>query len=361
MNKTFNVAFIVSGLLLLIFNSAIHSQEVVNNSDKSLNPEAGRVLRLEKVFEIKDEPGEFYFRWPNSLLLDSQENLSVLDEDQLLKFSPEGTFVRNLYKKGQGPGEISTRYQMVSYFIHQDELFVYDGVAKILHFGGDGKLIKEITQTAGRFSELLGMSDDGFYMRYQTPALQGNPDFREIDNQIHLLSLDGSSAEKILGFTSKIYSGPNFGMDWDKYSHLFNPNDGSLYVTHTCEYQIVKADLKLGKKIVSFNRDYPRVKFVIPEGSESFYEKFNPPKKKFENDVLGMYLNNNNLWVKTSTVDKDKGILFDVFDPQGRYLDSFYLNINGDLELADGDHIFITERDEEENISIKKLKILNSS
>lgn len=356
-----SVKIIITGLLLLIFNSAIHSQEVVNNSDKPLNPEAGRVLRFEIVFEIKDEPGEFYFRWPNNFLLDSQENLFVLDVNQLLKFSPGGKFIRNLYKKGQGPGEISTRFQMVSYFILKDELYVYDGVAKIIHMDGDGKLIEEITQTAGRFFQLLGMSDNGFYMRYQTPAFQGNPGFKEIDNQIHLLSSDGSSAEKILGFPSKIYSGPGFGMDWDRYSHLFNPNDGSLYVTHTCEYQIVRADLNEGKVIVSFNREYPRVKFIIPEHSKSFYEKYNPPKKKFENDVLGMYLNNNNLWMKTSTVDKDKGMLFDVFDPQGRFLDSFYLDISGDIELADGDHIFITERDEEENISIKKLKILNSS
>jgi len=238
-------------------------------------------------------------------------------------------------------------------------LYIYDGVAKILHVDGDGKLIKEITQNAGRFFQLLGISDKGFYMRYQTSAFQEKAGFHEIDNQIHLLSFDGSSADEIIGFPSQIYSGPGFGMDWDKYAHLFNQNDGSLYVTHSCEYKIVRSDLNERKIIVSFNREYPRVKFVITEGMKSFHEKYNPPKKKFENDVVKMFLNNNYLWIKTSTAKKDKGKLFDEFDSKGRYSDSFYLNISGKLELADGNHIYITERDEEENISIKKLKILN--
>jgi len=110
---------IIICLLILFFYSAIHSQEMIKNSDKPLNSEAGRILKLEEVFEIKDEPGEFYFAWPRSFLLDSQGCLYVLDEDQLLKFSPEGVLINNLYKKGQGPGEISTRYQMVSYFIYR--------------------------------------------------------------------------------------------------------------------------------------------------------------------------------------------------------------------------------------------------
>ncbi|MCJ7582079.1 MAG: hypothetical protein MUP98_16325 [Candidatus Aminicenantes bacterium] len=324
-----------------------------------MNSEAGRILKLEVVFEIKDEPGEFFFAWPRSFCLDSQKNLFILDEDQLLKFSPDGKLIGNFYKKGQGPGEISTRYQMVSYVIHKDELYVYDGVAKILHMDNDGKVISEIKQTAGRFFQLVGIAGNRFYMRYQTSARGETEGFLEIENQIHLLSPDGSSAEKIIGFFSKIYSGPSFGMDWDKYAQLFNQNDASLYVTHSCEYKIVRSDLNEGKIILSYNREYPRIKFVLPENSQSFYEKYNPPKKKFENDVLKMYLNNDKLWIKTSTVKKDKGKLFDVFDSKGHYTDSFYLNISGGLELVDGEYLYITERDEEENISVKKLKILN--
>jgi hypothetical protein len=346
-------------ILALILLSPIWAQEIIENPEKPLSNNSGRVLKLQEVSIIKDEPEEFYFAWPNSFCLDSQENLFILDEDQLLKFSPEGKFIGNFYKKGQGPGEISTRFQMVSYVIYKDELYIYDGVAKILHMNNEGKAIDEIKQTAGRFFQLVGIANKGYYMRYQTSAHSETEGFLEIENQIHLLSPDGSAAEKIIGFFSQIYSGPRFGMDWDKYSHVFSQNDGSLYVTHSCEYRVVQSDLNEGKIIVTFNREYPRVKFVIPENMKDFYEKYDPPKKKFENDILNMYLNRENLWVKTSTAEKDKGILFDVFDSRGRFLDCFYLNIDGELELADGRYLYITERDEEENISIKKLKILN--
>ena len=346
-------------ILLLHTFSFATSQEMIKNSNIPLNSEGGRILKLEEVFELKDEPDKFFFAWPRNFCLDSQENLFILDEDQLLKFSPEGRFMGNFYKKGQGPGEISTRYQMVSYVIHKDELYVYDGVARIIHMDNEGKVLDEIKQTAGRYFQLVGIADKGFYMRYQTSARGETEGFLEIENQIFLLSPDGSFAKKIIGFFSQVYSGPNFGMDWDKYSNLFNQIDGSLYVTHSCEYKIVRADLNEGKIMVSFNREYPRIKYVIPEDMEDFYKKYNPPKKKFENDVIKMYLNKNKLWIKTSTAKKDTGILFDVFDSQGRYLDSFNLDINGELQLAAGDYLYITERDEEENILIKKLKILN--
>jgi hypothetical protein len=347
-------------LSFLLINGQLLAQESIENPAIPLNRNAGRTLELETEYEIRDDSGEFYFRWPTKFCLDSQGCLYILDEDQLLQFSPEGKFIKNLYKKGQGPGEISSRFQMVSYFISDDKLYIYDGVAKIITMDREGNLVKEIKQTAGRFFELLGLSEEGFYLRYQTPVPRGNPGFKEIENQIHLVSFDGSSSEKIIGSTSRVYSGPSFGMDWDKYMHRFSQNDGSLYVSHSCEYKIIRSDLAARKKVISFNRDYPRVKYVMPDHLKSFYKKYDPPKKKFENDVSGLFLCNDNLWVQTSTSDNKKGILFDVFDSQGRYVDNFYLKLNGNLMLTDGDHIYVTERDEEENISIKKYVILNA-
>jgi hypothetical protein len=52
-------------------------------------------------------------------------------------------------------------------------------------------------------------------------------------------------------------------------------------------------------------------------------------------------------------------MLFDVFDPQGRFLDSFYLNVDGSLALADGGFIYVTEKDKDESILVKKYKVLN--
>lgn len=347
-------------LLALIMVASGFSQELIRNSAKPLNPQAGRILKLEPVFEISDASGEFFFKYPYKFDMDDRGNLYILDEDQLLKFSPEGKFVRNFYKKGQGPGELASPFQMVSFSCVRSSIFVYNGVGKIIQFDGEGKLVNEVKQTAGEFFTLFGMNENGYFMQGQTNAPRGGPaGFKEIESTAHLVSLDGSSAEKIMGFTSRIYQGPNFGMDWDNYFQVFNPADGSLYVSRTCEYKVVRADLLKRKIVASFTRDYPRVNFVIPDSAKSFYEKVNPPKKDFENDIRALYTCDNNVWVKTSTTVKDKGMLFDVFDPQGRFLDSFYLNVDGSLALARGGFIYVTEKNKEENILIRKYKVLN--
>lgn len=359
LKKTRLMPYVCLLLVLLFLNHKIPAQDIIQNPEQPLSPNAGRILEFEKEYEIRDDAGEFYFRWPQKFCLDVRGYLYVLDEDQLLQFSPEGKFLRNFYKKGQGPGEISSPFQMVSYVISGENLYIYDGMAKIITLDSEGDLIEEIKQTAGRFFELLGASDEGFYLRHQTSAFSGTVGLNELETQIHLVSLDGSTAKNLIGFKHRIYSGPNFGMEWDNYMHCFNRHDGFLYVTHTCEYRIERVDLAKGADYISFSRDYPRVKYVMKEHLKSFYERYDPPKKKFENDVAGLFVCGENLWVKTSTQVEEKGIQFDVFDSRGRFIDSFYLNVDRELQLADGDSIYVTERDDEENIVLVKYRVLN--
>jgi hypothetical protein len=353
------IAGILSGLLLA---ASVFSQELIRNPAAPLHPDSGRVLKLELVFEISDSSGDFFFKYPNQLRLDDQKCLYILDNDELLQFSPQGKFVRNLYKKGQGPGEIGTSSSMVSFITSLNEVFVYDGVGKIIHFDGSGALAGEVKQTAGRLFRLYGMGKTGFFMQGQTNAPRsGGAAFKEIKTQAFLVSLDGTTKENILEFSSRIFEGPGFGMDWDSYKQVFNPRDGSLYVSQTCEYRVVKADLYKKQIVTSFTRNYPRVKFSLPDFMKDFYKKHNPPMKDFENDISEMFLCGDDLWVKTSTTEKDKGALFDVFDQRGRFLDSFYLNKDYQLALADGKFIYVTTHDREGNILIRKYEILNGA
>jgi hypothetical protein len=350
----------LSIILSLLLTAAVFPQELIRNTAKPLNPEAGRVLKLEPVFVISDASGEFYLKYAYRFGLDDRAFLYVLDQEQLLKFSPEGKFIANLYKKGQGPGEIASPFQMVSFFCHGDGLYVYNGMDKIIHFDAEGTPAQEIKQTAGRFFQLFGECDQGYYMIGQAGnLLRGVTGFNEIETSVHLLSPDGGSAEKVAGFTSRVYNGPGFGMDWDNFMFIFNRGDGSLYATQTCEYKIVKADLSRRKTVMAFTRDYPRIPYVIKEYEKDFYEKYKPPRKEFENDIAELFVCGGNVWARTSTTDKDKGVLFDVFDPQGRFLDCFYLSSGLTLRLADGEFLYVTEKDKDENILLKKYRVLN--
>jgi hypothetical protein len=345
------------GLVLIGFVSA---QELVRNPGRPLNPDGGRTLRLEPIYTIRGDTGEFFFKFPYRFDLDASGCLYVLDKDQLLKFTPEGGFAGNRLKKGQGPGEMASPFQMISFFTRGDELYVYDGTSKIAHFDPTGRLVDEVRQTAGRFFELIGLADEGFLMRGQTDvSMSGPAGFKEIETSVHLVSRDGRIAKKIAGFTSRVYEGSGFGMDWDNYLQAYDRRDGSLYVSRTCEYQVLRADLSSAAPPVAFTRQYPRAPFVMSVSEKDFYEKFKPPVKDFANDIAALYVGGEGVWVKTSTVTKEKGALYDVFAPGGRFVDSFYFGAARDLALAAPPFVIVIERDAEENILLKKYRILN--
>jgi len=353
--------FVILSFFFLL-NSMALAQEFIENPEKPSSENAGRVLQLEEVFRITDESGDFYFSAPVNLKVDSEGNFFIIDENQILKFSADGKFLKNLFKKGQGPGEISTRYHWgLSYFLLNDEIILHDSDGnKIIRMDDEGNLIEEIKLKTTRLQKMYGPTDQGFIFMNESPANIGPTGFRDVDMSIILVPKDGNTSRTIMIFPKKIYSGKNFGMDWDKFFALFDSKNQQIFVSHTGEYKIVSADLNTGQVIKSFNRKYSRAKYVIPEGLKKFYEKSNikRPERKYENDILGLFFHKNHLWVKTSTKDEKKGVLFDVFSREGKYIDSFHLDLKGELMAVQEDCIFVSEKDEVENIQIVKYKII---
>ena len=354
---------ILSSFLLL--SSMTLAQEFIENPERPLSKNAGRVLQLEEIFRITDESGDFYFSAPVNLKVDSEGNFFIIDESQILKFSADGKFLKNLFKKGQGPGEISTRYHWgLSYFLIKDEIFLHDpGANKIIRMDDEGNLIEEIKLKTSRLQRMYGPTDEGFIFMHESPANIGPTGIKDVDVSIILASKDGSTSRTIMVFPKKVYGGREFGMDWAPFYCLLESDAQKLFVCHTCEYRIVLADLGKGQVIKKFNRKYSRIKHTMTESQKQFYQRLNikPPERKYENDILGLFFHNNHLWVKTSTKDEKKGVLFDVFSREGKYIDSCYINLKGELMAVQGDFIFVSEKDEDENIQIVKYRISNTT
>ena len=70
---------ILSSFFLL--SSMAFAQEFIENPEKPSSENAERVLQLEEVFRITDESGDFYFRGPHSLVVDTHDNFYVIDEN----------------------------------------------------------------------------------------------------------------------------------------------------------------------------------------------------------------------------------------------------------------------------------------
>jgi len=185
---------------VLIFNSGIYAQEVIENPEKPLSKNAGRVLNLEEVFRITDESGDFYFSFPLNLKEDSEGNLFIIDENQFLKFSADGKYLKNLFIKGQGPGEIATRnHSGLSYFILKDDIFLYDRSGnKIIHMDGEGNLIEEIKLKITRLNEIFGPGDKEFIFLKESRIDRGKSGFQDVDMSIIAVSKDGSSSKNVL-------------------------------------------------------------------------------------------------------------------------------------------------------------------
>jgi hypothetical protein len=62
--------------------------------------------------------------------------------------------------------------------------------------------------------------------------------------------------------------------------------------------------------------------------------------------------------VATSTNDKAKGRLIDVFDEEGHFVDSFYLGAGRMLMAVGEGCIFYQEKREDETITIAKCRIV---
>ncbi len=101
-------ACVLTALMLLSF-SAMLSAQIVENPAKPKAANAGRVVTPTEVLSISDEGrSDYYFKYPQQLATAPDGSLFVIDENQLLWFGPDGAFERNLFKKGQGPGEMAS-------------------------------------------------------------------------------------------------------------------------------------------------------------------------------------------------------------------------------------------------------------
>ena len=107
MRKT--VRFIAPALVLVIALIVARQGfgQIIENPAKPKAANAGRVIVPQEVVAISDEgTSAYYFKWPAELRIGPNGSLIVTDDGQILHFDAKGMFLRNLFKKGQGPGEM---------------------------------------------------------------------------------------------------------------------------------------------------------------------------------------------------------------------------------------------------------------
>jgi len=352
------------------------SAQVIDNPAKPKAENAGRMIAPREVLAIEDDGTNFFFKYPYNLKTGPDGSIFICDREQLLQFDKNGRFLRNLFKKGQGPGEMSG--VAASAFPEPDGIAVQTrDPSKIIWFDGYGRLRKEVTLTPkSRIGSFLGKAGDlWMFEGYDIPRKTGEPGYIEVPHRIVIWNEKTSEWSDSASFDVTSFamsSGNSAGMfSVARFSPAFL-GDSLLAVCHTQEYLIKIFDVSVGRVIREFRRDYRR---VPPPPLKPGQTKprinlngkiYEPPELKYAVDVSHLQIRGDRLWVFTSTVEKNKGMLIDVFAREGIFLDSFYLHLpEAGIEAfrnpwtcaLSGDFLYAVERTEAETYVLKKYAL----
>lgn len=358
---------VLTFLIILMFSISIVSfQDIIENTENPLNPNAGRVLKIEEVFRISDESGEFYFKHPRNLKVSPDGTIFISDENQLIKFDDHGNFKQNFFKKGQGPGEFT---YIGNYCFNDENIIIHNPMPnKLVWLDYDGKLLNEYTiqhKLPGGLNFVVFYS--GYYfIKYEIPYTDGK--FELVDSPQILLSISESEdkLKELISFPIKFYAigwqGKGASMIGLSELNILPFKEKFLFVSHSGEYLIKLYDMENEKIIRSFKRDYKRVKPPKDYRSVKLFgsagKSYSIPRPDYLNDINNLLILDGLLWVQTSTKDKEKGSLIDVYDFDGKFVDSFFVNLNGMILATDRDSLFVLEKNEDELFSIVKYRVI---
>lgn len=318
-------------LLALFWVSSLPAQDIIRNPSKPAGKAPNNPLELLEVLRIKDTGDKFYFSGSPggfaSLGMDADGYIFVQSgKDQILKFTPEGNFIKNIVRGGQGPGEVS---QYFSFLAGDEDVFVMDyGQDRIIRLTTDGQLIHQ-WRPLRSYNDFLGILRDGLiFTRSDYPPLEERKGkLMDVPHEVLRISQDGSKEDLVHTYRVLRFLGQGYAASWAPFHAALSDDGRHLFVNHTAEYEISMLDIETGKIVRTFSRKYKRIRHVPFRGEAEFNKKYNF-KKPYEPDINGLYVLGGRLWVKTSTEDKGKGTLFDVYSYDGVYQDAFFLNKN---------------------------------
>lgn len=352
MKKAFLVGF---GFFVLILWPRADAQTVIDNPAKPLNPKAGRVVTLKEELRIADTGEGYYFKSPYGIKAAPDGSIFVQDgHQQLLQFDPQGHFIRNFLKIGQGPGEMT---QLMNFLLTPEHVIMFGGPLKILHMDYKGQVMKELGLPKGTmFRELLNYRNGTYYFyEDKRPRLEGGAKWMDVSQAIVAVSDEGNTVADLASFPSRRFVTvlPGGVTSQTLFSSLIIVlfGDTKYLLTHSPEYLAKLFDVDKKEVVCQFRRNYKRVK--RPSGLTGGVRGpggAGPEPPEYLNDITGLHVTGDQFFVQTSTVDKKNGILMDVFNSEGRYIDNFYLKYsNKDLEPRNpgkrltfaGDYVFI--------------------
>lgn len=378
-------------IFTLSFTQRITAADVIDNPAQPVTgthaKQIDRIVKLTEAFRISDTGGDFFLKKPTKIRVAPDGSIYVMDYSQtaIVKFNARGEFLTRMVNKGEGPGELANLY---GFWLGNNEIIAAGFMpVKVIDMDLKGKLIKEFRVNGTEyFFNFMGRFGGKYYF-YIDPLERGEG--LKI-TQIRLVSADEKGVITKTGLTFPVkrvlhstqrteksaISGKTHLFVNIETAHITRFNytltaDNYMYLTTDERYLIYQYDFEKDRVVKKFRRQYIPVSYT-PNPNDEFVNS--PEFKalyKWEHyaDVQRLLADGVRVWALTSTVDKTRGILVDVFDARGTYIDRFYLQIPT-LEYPDDkvvEHLYYyngflytIEPDDEDNPNIVKYKVENS-
>lgn len=312
------------------------------------------VFNLEEELSIGEAEGreEYMFSDIRTLVVDEAGRIYVLDwkEIHVKVFDQNGTYIRTIGKKGQGPGEF---IMPLSVFItHQNELAVNDYRSRLAIFSLEGEFKKNI-QIAKVGLSSISIDSEGNMVGHVIVREEENPryELKKFDSELNYLHSLGSSP---LPSASPSGFNPFGGI----ISFRIDNND-QVICGYPEDYEITIFD-KEGNHKRKIIKDYDPVEITeeemkevtegIPPDIKISIPKYHSAYQWFTIDDEGR------IFVMTNEkVEEGDGYCYDVFDSEGKFIAKIPLKIRPYV-LKRG-NLYTVEEDEEGFLMVKRYKV----
>jgi len=331
---------------------------------------AGGVI-LKENFVIEEDPDHYYFKSPSNPVINEDGYLIVSDENQILVFDPERKFVGNIYKAGEGPGEIKG---LAGIWPGKYTIFVFSkSPGKMILFNYQADFLKEIFLPRNLYkSTFLNFFNNKFYFT-EEEYRNTQKGIAVMNTIVRLFSFDMNGnfqGYNKVQFPKKYYLGPRTVMNMH-FIQYGTDNSGRFYLANNGSYELKYFDLMKDEIKPLLRGTYTRV----PIKNE--WRKFTHPRthgdrkkyiRNFLDDILRIRVYKDKIWLFTSKFNEKNIVNVDVYSKNGEYQGSMEFPMPGSLHLVklsylpltfNGDDLLIFVNDEYKGLHLACYKILN--
>lgn len=330
---------------------------IIKNPRKPMYDEGVFLLEEELTIGDKEIESGYDFEVITTIRADDNGNIYVLDAkaQQVKVFDESGKYLRNIGRKGQGPGEFSLPSGL--HIISKNEIMVSSITRRLSFFSLSGKFLRQINNSPDPFP--VPDSSGNFIVKTWNASDGGKivTDLKKLNSDLELIFSIGKlevesplGQKKLNAFSTLLYftvltdDSIVWGINNAFQLSVVDPR-GNLVKKIQMDFDPVRVAEEYKKDYLKRNND----DLSRSRGITYKFPEYFPVFKNISTDDQGRII------VGTYISDTENNNLFDVFDSEGRYVAKIAMK-NNPVYWKKG-KLYSAEEDDEGFLTVKRYKV----